>query len=444
MHYGNRSTPINNIVWVLVPFLLSAFPAIAQDGAGPSFQAATKFTVKVKSVVKYPSVQDRRGIFTGAGFLVDKSRGWILTNAHVTGRNPSEIKVKFKGKKYVEVKPIYIDGYLDFSLLQVSQENIPEAAKAAKIDCDTPPDVGDAVGAFGHPFGLDFTGSRGIVSGLQFKWLRNWVQTDAAINKGNSGGPLLSLATGQVVGINTSTISKKVGEGIGFAIPAKDFCPILERAKKGLDPSPVLMPVELSLDFDEDKGLNVMRRYSKTPVIWDLKEGDKIRGVSGQEKAGKVNEPKTPGDLITELRKISRTHACLTVDRGGKEQTIKVALKRRPKLLEKEYLSFSGIIVAPRDFRDDEINNPDKYLLIHDVKGRSEGAIAGVQGYDLLASVDGKQFTSVSTLKDYLLKKDGKKVRINLYRRSYSYSSRSTYLLKEVRVSEIGIVRKQI
>ena len=127
-----------------------------------------------------------------------------------------------------------------------------------------------------------------------------------------------------------------------------------------------------------------------------------------------------------------------------KEEKIKVALKRKPKLLEKQYLSFSGIIVAPREFRDDEINNPDKYLLIHDVKGRSEGAIAGVRGYDLLASVDGVKFTALSKLKDYLSKRDGKKARINLYRRSYSYSSRSTYLLKEVKVSELQRIKRKV
>jgi serine protease Do len=411
------------------------------DNTKSSFEAATKFTVKVRSVIKNPSVKDRRGVFTGAGFLVDKSRGWIVTNAHVTGRNPSKIEVKFKGEAYVRAKPIYIDPYLDFALLEMGKTKIPVQATQVKIDCYERPAVGSSVGAFGHPFGLDFTGTRGIVSGDQFKWSRNWIQTDAAINSGNSGGPLLALEDGRVIGINTAGLSKDTSDGIGFAIPAREFCPIIDRAKAGMDPSPVAVPVEISVDHDSDKGLNVLWVYSKGKGGWDLRVGDKVIGLKQKLETKKASPIKNAGDLYNALRQVTETTGILKIKRDNKDLEIAVPIKRMSKLLDRTYLYFSGITIAPRVFRDDEVNNPEGYLFVHDVKRRSSADVFGLQAYDMLASVDGKLFRSTSSLADYLLSKAGQKVTLSVYRRRYSFNTRSTYLLKEIKVEDLRKIR---
>ena len=433
---------IFSVIFVLVfTFQTSASDKTTPDKIQSAFEVATKFTVKVRSVIKNPSVKDRRGVFTGAGFLVDKSRGYIVTNAHVTGRNPSKIEVKFKDDKYVRAKAIYIDPYLDFALLKVEIIDIPVQATQVKIDCYERPVVGRSVGAFGHPFGLDFTGTRGIVSGDKFKWSRNWIQTDAAINSGNSGGPLLALEDGRVIGINTAGLSKDTSDGIGFAIPAREFCPIIDRVKAGLDPSPVSVPVEISVDHDSDKGLNVLWVYSKGQGGWDLRVGDRVIGLKQKSETKKASPIKNAGDLYNALRQVTETTGILKIKRDNKDREITVPIKRMSKLLDRTYLYFSGITIAPRVFRDDEVNNPEGYLFVHDVKRRSSADVFGLKAYDMLASVDGKLFRSTSSLEDYLLSKAGQKVTISVYRRRYSFNTRSTYLLKELKVEDLIKIR---
>jgi len=268
------------------------------------FSEAANFTVKIRSVIKYPWVGDREGVFTGAGFVIDKDRGWIATNAHVTGRITQSVKVQFKDGRYNSAKLLYLGTFRDFAVLAVSPKFIPEKATEAPIDCNGKPSLGTAVGAFGHPHGLDFTGTRGIISGQKYRWSKNWIQTDAAINPGNSGGPLIALETGRVIGINTS--SYKSSDGIGFAIPAKDFCPIIELLKSGQNPNPPMIPVALSLDHEKETGLNVMSVYEGEPVSWELKEGDKLKKVSYEDAQGTNRnfDLKTPADLTNELRSV--------------------------------------------------------------------------------------------------------------------------------------------
>ena len=78
------------------------------------FEEAVHYTVKVKVRVKYPFIKDKRGSFRGAGFLIDKKLGWIVTNAHVSSRNPESLEVSFKGEAYIDAKLVYLDHLLDF------------------------------------------------------------------------------------------------------------------------------------------------------------------------------------------------------------------------------------------------------------------------------------------------------------------------------------------
>ena len=144
---------------------------------------------------------DEGGDTSGTGFLIDKDRGWIITNAHVATRSPASIEISFKGQPAVSAKRIHIDPVIDLAILQVEDSKIPENAIAASLACADLPRSGAAVLAYGHPMGFKFTGSRGIVSGYTDKYPpSHYLMTDAQIDNGSSGGPLIRVSDGMVVG----------------------------------------------------------------------------------------------------------------------------------------------------------------------------------------------------------------------------------------------------
>ena len=93
---------------LLFCFSLPAYSGQAIEGEN-YFSKANAYTVKIKKRVKYPFIKDKKGSFSGAGFLIEKNLGWIVTNAHVSSRNPESLDVAFKGSKFIEAKLHYID-----------------------------------------------------------------------------------------------------------------------------------------------------------------------------------------------------------------------------------------------------------------------------------------------------------------------------------------------
>jgi serine protease Do len=402
------------------------------------FSEAGNFTVKVRSVIKYPWTGDREGVFTGAGFVIDKKRGWIATNAHVTGRIIESVNVQFKDGQYNPAKLLFLGTYRDFAVVAVSPKFIPENATEAPIDCDGKPSLGVAVGAFGHPHGLDFTGTRGIISGQKYRWSKNWIQTDAAINPGNSGGPLIALETGKVIGINTS--SYESSDGIGFAIPARDFCSIIDLLKAGQDPNPPMIPVALSLDHEKETGLNVMKVYEGTSVTWDLKEGDKLNRVTYKDAEGTNHEHelKTPADLTNILRSVPGNTATLEFERNKEKVSTSVPIKRWPSLLSEKFVHVSGAVIGSFERMGDAQRNPEKLLMVHSVKDSSAADVAGIKKYDLIKSVDGTLLNSGELLAEYLAKKRGQRISINVRRQEYAYRQTSAYKLIKLEVGEVS------
>ena len=151
--------------------------------------------------------------------------GWILTNAHVSGRGTGDIEISFKGQDFHNAELVYADPDLDFSILSVNKDQIPAEALEAKLDCGNKQLSGTEVAAFGHPHKLHFSASRGIISKVRFYEGHDWVQLDAAINPGTSGGPLIDLGTGKIVGINAMSIKDSEGLTLPFqCLPsAKQF-----------------------------------------------------------------------------------------------------------------------------------------------------------------------------------------------------------------------------
>jgi serine protease Do len=225
----------------------------------------------------------------GSGIIVKKD-GYILTNYHVIENAYSASSKKQSGsievylvnnnKKSIPAKVIGADEQTDLAIIKIDQDNLPEAELGNSSDVK----VGELAVAIGNPLGLEFAGSvtAGVISavnrtmnvdGRQF----NLLQTDAAINEGNSGGALVN-SKGQVIGVNTIKMASTGVEGLGFAIPIDEVKPIMDNLIKY---NYVKGRPQVGIG-----GVNVDERTSQ---IYDIPEGIYVKQVSpfsGAERAG--------------------------------------------------------------------------------------------------------------------------------------------------------------
>ena len=165
--------------------------------------------------------QQQKFMALGSGVIIDAAKGYVVTNNHVVD-NASSIKVQLSDGRKFDAKVVGKDPRSDIALIQIQDPKNLTAIKIADSDALR---VGDYTVAIGNPFGLGETVTSGIVSalgrsGLNAENYENFIQTDAAINRGNSGGALVNL-NGELIGINTAILAPDGGNiGIGFAIPS--------------------------------------------------------------------------------------------------------------------------------------------------------------------------------------------------------------------------------
>ena len=190
--------------------------------------------------------RQQENVSTGSGFVLDE-KGHILTNAHVVA-NSTDVRVSFSDHRTVSARVIGKDPDTDLAVLAVSPKKGPALHPLALGDSSTVR-VGDPTVAIGNPFGLERTLTTGVVSALQRRItapsgfaIEDVIQTDAALNPGNSGGPLLD-ATGRVIGVNSQIATGEGSSGsvgIGFAVPAST---VRQRAARARDGGPRAAPV---------------------------------------------------------------------------------------------------------------------------------------------------------------------------------------------------------
>ena len=370
--------------------LIFTFLLFSSVGASASpIDDASNYAVRIKSTIRYAFAEDSAGTSNGAGFLVDKARGWVLTNAHVSGRGTADIEVSFKGHEYFDAKPVYIDPELDFAVVAVEQKNIPDTAKEARLDCSEKSLNGLAVAAYGHPHGLTYSASRGIISKVRYYNGIDWVQTDAAINPGNSGGPLIDLDTGDVVGVNAMTLEDT--EGLSFAVPAKPICKIIDLMREGKNPSPPKLPISFAVNQDSEEYLIVAAgQDSKLPKGFVL--GDRV--VKAGEQA-----VDTPTALKTYLRgKTGKVNVVLK--RGDKEAKAELAFQPQAKLLDRKYILADGALITEDVYP--ERWGLEGFYQTHSVREGSYAEKAGWVQYRLIMSIDGVRPTSLAHVKELL------------------------------------------
>lgn len=273
----------------------------------------------------------RKATSLGSGFVIDSS-GIIVTNNHVIA-DADEILVRFHDESSLPAELIGRDEKTDVAVLRVKPEKpltalpIGDSAKAR---------VGDWVIAIGNPFGLGGSVTAGIISARQRDINSGpydaFIQTDAAINKGNSGGPLINL-DGEVIGINTAIYSPSGGSvGIGFAVPTSIAKNVIEQLRDfgetrrgwlGVHIQTVTDEIAQSLDLEEPKGALVANVTEDGPAEkGGIRAGDIILEFDGKP----VDKMRSLPRLVAETPVGKNTN--VLVWRKGKEQTLTVSLGR--------------------------------------------------------------------------------------------------------------------
>lgn len=351
----------------------------------------------------------------GSGVIVSAS-GYILTNNHVI-RHATKIEVQLHDKRKFKAKVVGADPDTDLALLKIDADKLP----VAELGDSSQLKVGDIVMAFGNPFGLDFTVTRGAVSALGRSGqgvegpnnLVNFIQTDAAINPGNSGGALVNVR-GQVIGINTAILSGQSGPGgegsfigIGFAIPIDTAKHVMEdliktgkvsRGYLGVEITSLSADMAKEFDVPDTNGALVQNVTDGGPAgKAGVKNGDVIRSVNGHKVTGaedltSVVTTMNPGQVAT-----------LGILRNGKPMTIKVTLGERPSNLTAQnggggegHAPSSGTLrgIQVENLTSDirqQLNLPDNVsgVVVTGVKSDSPAGISGYLGRgDVITGID--------------------------------------------------------
>ncbi len=343
----------------------------------------------------------------GSGVIINAEKGYVVTNNHVI-KEADEIQVTLKDGRQIDAKKIGVDENSDIALLQVDAEDLKEVAIA---DSDKLR-VGDFAVAIGSPFGLGQTVTSGIVSalgrsGLNAENYEDFIQTDAAINSGNSGGALINLR-GELIGINTAIIGPNGGNvGIGFAIPSNMVknlvTQIIEfgevrRGVLGVSGRSVTGEFAKAMELEAAQGAFV-EQVTKDSAAEEA-------GIEAGDVITKVNNKKVKS--FSELRgKIGSIGAGkevkLTVTKGnGKEKNYTIKLKKA-ETANVEAASIHRMLEGA-----ELENNSDGYGV--DIKGVEEDSPAeliGLQEGDIIRGVNRKRIQNIAELRDYLTDNKG-------------------------------------
>ncbi|KAB0265650.1 S1C family serine protease [Microvirga brassicacearum] len=268
----------------------------------------------------------------GSGFFVSAD-GYVVTNNHVVD-NAAEVQVTMDNGETLDAKVIGVDPKTDLALLKVEGSDFPFVKLAPQKAR-----IGEWVLAVGNPFGLGGTVTAGIVS-AQHRDIGagpydDFIQIDASVNKGNSGGPTFNLS-GEVVGVNTAIFSPSGGNvGIAFAIPASTVENVVASLKDkgsvtrgfiGVQMQPVTKEIAEAIGLKEPKGALVAEAIKDGPAAKaGVKTGDTIVAVDGE----RIKEAR---DLSRRVAQVAPGKSLsLTLYRDGKERTVTLEVAGQPK-----------------------------------------------------------------------------------------------------------------
>jgi len=370
-----------------------------------------------------PQEKEYRQEGLGSGVIVS-AEGYIITNNHVV-EGADEIVVTLFSKKEVEAELIGADKESDIAVLKLKEKihNLPAAPMGNSADLA----VGEWVLAIGNPFSKQFahTVTAGIVSatgrsaGINF--YENFIQTDAAINRGNSGGALVNLR-GELIGINTAIVSGSGGNvGIGFAIPINMAKKVMEdllyygkvsRGWLGIHMQHLDKNLSEALGLEDNRGVLVQKVMPDSPAEkGGLKSGDVVLTLDGV----RIKDMK---DLQNRIgNSAPNTIVTLKIIRNKKEKKIKVDLGERPSdvsSIESENTQGDDIGLTVKNLSSEfaqkyELDPDEDGALVTFVKGKSVASSSGVRVGDLIQRVGDKTVKSASDYKKAIKKLSGER-----------------------------------
>jgi len=359
--------------------------------------------------------RSQRATSLGSGVVVSPD-GYILTNNHVVD-GATDVKVSFADKEEYPAKVVGTDKYTDVAVLKINKSGLTTLPFADSSKAE----VGDVVLAIGEPFGLGQTVTMGIISakgraGLGIERFEDFIQTDAAINRGNSGGALIDTR-GDLVGINTAILSGETGgnQGIGFAIPAnlaKNIMnQILEKGKvtrgfMGIGPQELTPDMAKAFGLPNTHGVAINSVVNDSPAAKaGLKVGDVILAVNSTE----VEDVNSFRLQIAGFAPGTTVH--LRVNRDGKMMEVPVTLSEfnleaenkeegqgnLPGGGEKGALKGLSVQGLTPDIRQQlQVPEGTQGVVITDVDPDSSASAVGLQQGDIIVQVNRKPVSSVA------------------------------------------------
>ncbi len=370
----------------------------------------------------------------GSGFVIDPS-GLIVTNNHVI-EGADEIIINFTdGSKLKVVKILGHDPKTDLALLQVEPK---KPLKAITFGDSSKMRVGDWVMAIGNPFGLGGSVTVGIISAtkrdINAGPYDDFLQTDAAINRGNSGGPLFNM-DGQVIGVNTAIISPTGGSiGIGFAVPSNSAMQVLDQLKQygetrrgwlGVHVQNVTEEIAVSLGLKEPKGALVAKVSPDSPAASaGIQPSDVILKFDGQAIDNMRSLPRAVAATaigknvaVELLRKGQAVDLTVTVGRLPEDEEVADSVKgegEEEMMPEAEREDLLGLSIAPltEELRERfNIGKSVEGVLITEVKPNSPAAQKEVKPGEVIVEVTQEKVKQPQDVKTRLLavKKSGRK-----------------------------------
>ena len=404
----------------LAPMLKEVIPAVVNISVKGTKKVSPMLQIPEEFRFMFPQLnRERQREFRalGSGVIIDAKEGYIVTNCHVV-TDANEIRIALSDGREFDATKVGEDEHTDLALLKLED---PEDLVALPMMSDTSKlEVGDFVVAIGNPFGLGQTVTSGIISalgrtGLNIENIENFIQTDAAINSGNSGGALVNLR-GELVGINTAILGPNGGNiGIGFAIPVDMVKTVVHQLQEfgevhrgtlGVTGSELNSDLAESFDYKGKAGafVNEVLEGGAADKA-GVQAGDIITSINGK-----------PIKSFGELRAMIATLGAgadikLGIFRDGRNLTLDVTLQEPDEISGNDAGQLSSI------FEGATLANHDGGgVEVTDVATRSNAYQFGFRKGDVITTVNRDQIKGLSDLKSKLSKSKDKVLALRIER----------------------------
>lgn len=467
MHKG----PLTRLLVLISFFVLGSIRSVsAAPDREKIFKEALEFTVFIEQVTTIPFNGRDAGYSTGSGFVMDKKKGLIVTNAHVASEGVGTIKVRFENREEYDAEVVYVDSKYDIAVIRIDPSKGKMPIGEAHLGNSDKVDAGRPVGTFGNPASFSFSATAGIVSATDrtdpnLQFAGEYFQTDAAISRGNSGGPLIDLTTGEIIGINTWVWIDERGNqvpGLGFSLKMNVVRETLDRIRSGKE-KPVVGWIGLGAQeiprqrAAENYGLgspvvppplNERRQYlvvtsitQKSPAeTAGFQKQDLILNVEGRDKLTSLAEIEKA--LNTSVGKELKVDVLRHEGSGFVRKMLRPVVYDRNQDRVARYITVSGMAAHHLTVRwREEFSIPPEGVLVSYVQEGSHADLAGLQALDIIHGVNGQAVKSLDDLWSILTKIPANKRKAELLVRRYRQYRPDKLIELEIDLPELKAIQ---